>query len=358
MKMVRDEIESEQPRNHVRPGLFNPREWTRWTAWTYLLVAAAAWLAIRFGGDRWWLATLLLFGPRWVLSLPLLVIAPLAIWQDRRQLLVLLLGGVILFGPFMGLCLPLGRVRSAKGAKIRVLTCNVGGGDFDAAAFEKVYQKSGADIVALQECPEDLSAKLFPNWPVLRGDTLTILSRYPLSPGKSLQAMHPPHHWPRFSLLQGIVKTPDGDLAFCTVHLPSPRYGLDTLLDRHTGLNFSRMNLLKEELALRDETSREIGRIVGSLGIPVVIAGDFNMPVESAIYRQAWGDYANAFSNSGFGYGWTEKVELRGLPFGVRIDHILVGKGLIATSCWVDSDVGSDHLPLIAEIGREVAAGR
>ena len=36
--------------------------------------------------------------------------------------------------------------------------------------------------------------------------------------------------------------------------------------------------------------------------------------------------------------------------FGVRIDHVLTGDGWRCRRCWVGPDVGSDHLPLLADL--------
>ena len=45
--------------------------WLRVLVWLYAAMLAAVWLLLDFGGDRWWLATVMLFGPRWVYGLPL-----------------------------------------------------------------------------------------------------------------------------------------------------------------------------------------------------------------------------------------------------------------------------------------------
>jgi vancomycin resistance protein VanJ len=44
-------------------------------AWLYLALVLGLWLVLRTASDRWWPATLLLFGPRWVWLLPLAVLA-------------------------------------------------------------------------------------------------------------------------------------------------------------------------------------------------------------------------------------------------------------------------------------------
>ncbi|MBT1070883.1 endonuclease/exonuclease/phosphatase family protein [Pelotalea chapellei] len=91
--------------------------------------------------------------------------------------------------------------------------------------------------------------------------------------------------------------------------------------------------------------------VVDAFPGPIVVAGDFNTPVESVIYRTVWGDLANAFDKVGRGYGITQRVSVKGFSFGARIDHVLAGKGLVPKVCEVGPDIGSDHLPVIADIG-------
>lgn len=318
---------------------------------TYLVLVLAAWILLYAGGDRWLPATLLLFGPRWLLSLPLVLLVPLSAWCERRQLMVLAVAAVITFGPVMHFCVPF--VRAASESSIRILTCNVGGPGLDTGKLRRLIQESAADIVALQECPREIAASMFPGWSVFQEQSLVIASRFPIAPGQKRQAKHPPHAWPRFSLLQCRIDTPEGELSFCSVHLPSPRYGLSSLLDRRVFLNPYRAKMLNEERELRRKTSREIEGLVRTDSVPVIVAGDFNMPVESAWYRESWADYSNAFSKAGFGYGFTEKIEMRGFQYKVRIDHILTRGRLQAAGCRVGPDVGSDHLPLIADIDRK-----
>ena len=68
---------------------------------------------------------------------------------------------------------------------------------------------------------------------------------------------------------------------------------------------------------------------------PLILAGDFNMPADSTVYRATWGRFNNAFSRSGFGFGHTERPGSFGWLFGVRIDHILSGPHWRPCRCWV-----------------------
>ena len=56
--------------------------------WAYVVGTLVVWVALRACGDRWWLPTLMLFGPRWVYGLPLVVLAPLAFFVWRKLILV------------------------------------------------------------------------------------------------------------------------------------------------------------------------------------------------------------------------------------------------------------------------------
>jgi endonuclease/exonuclease/phosphatase (EEP) superfamily protein YafD len=83
--------------------------------------------------------------------------------------------------------------------------------------------------------------------------------------------------------------------------------------------------------------------------LPVVVAGDFNLPVESAILRNHWRSYDNVFSRCGRGLGYTKFTSL----FGIRIDHVLTSPQWTCTGARVlRSPYGGDHAPLIADLRR------
>ena len=319
-------------------------------SWGYPGLIAVVWMMVSLWGDSLWFATLVLYGPRWLVLLPLVILFPLALINNRWLLIPLIAGGLVAAGPFMGFNVPLHRTETDGVPIARVLTCNINAGNFGRKPLADLIRKTNADIVALQECPRDPGLSLPAGWQSVREGELIIWSRYPLQRGNSLQALHPPHVWPRESMLCCTVQTPKEALSFCTVHLPSPRYGLTTVLDRKTILSFSRRVLLEQETLHRLRISGEIFRAIGALPGPVVIAGDFNMPVDSPMYQDVWAGYENTFSEVGYGYGWTQRARYRGIPVVLRIDHVLVGAGLEASFSGVGPDIGSDHLPLITDI--------
>jgi endonuclease/exonuclease/phosphatase (EEP) superfamily protein YafD len=76
------------------------------------------------------------------------------------------------------------------------------------------------------------------------------------------------------------------------------------------------------------------------------VAGDFNLPADSAIFRDNWSWLQDAFGQAGWGYGYSKYTKY----WGIRIDHVLTGPGWQARSCQVQSDVGSDHLPPFTQL--------
>lgn len=323
--------------------------WLWWTVCCYLVAVLLLWFFMWYAGDRWWPGTLVLFAPRWVVGLPLLVLVPLAVWWHQRSLIILGVISFVVAVPLMGLVVSSSSVPASGGTNLRVLSCNTAKAQV-YGRLSQLIQDTAADIVALQECPRELPVAIPKGWHWVQQGELAILSRFPLVEYRHLTYMHPPHIWPRYAAVLAVVDTPQGRLGFCAVHLPSPRYGLEHLLDRTTGISLARTALLTSEIALRSKTAWELKRLLASVPLPLLVAGDFNMPVESSLYRENFHQLGNAFSSVGLGYGYTEHSVKRGVGLAVRIDHVLMTNEFQPQRCVVGPDVGSDHLPLIADV--------
>ena len=140
------------------------------------------------------------------------------------------------------------------------------------------------------------------------------------------------------------------DIDFFSTHLLSPRDGLGVVLDRQTLLRPSEGPALTADIKQRSQESEDAESWVRRLSTSPILAGDFNMPTDSSIYRRDWAKYRNAFSDAGLGCGYTEWPRIRGFSWGVRIDHILTAGSWRPRRCWVGPDIGSDHLPLVADL--------
>ena len=327
----------------------------------YLFVLLGTWLLLRVGGDRWWFATVMLFGPRWIYGLPLVALAPLACWVRRGRLwLPLTAASVTLLGPLMGLCLPWGRVAAIHSPRLRVLTCNLDGNAFDRARLAALVAEVEPDVVAIQECPADFQPDWSGTWRICRQGELLIASRHPIGQVEPRLHRHPRSSWPSVNSLRLSVETPAGRLVFCNLHLSSPHRGLSTVLDRRTLVQSTRSAALSSQIANRWGQSEDVSAWLEGVPEPVIVAGDFNMPCDSAIYRRFWAEHANAFSQTGLGYGYTKWTPVGGFRYGLRIDHVLAGPGLRPCRAWVGPDIGSDHRPLVADLeqttGEDAAA--
>jgi len=320
------------------------------STWFYIAALMAVWLLMRFGGDRWWFATVLLFGPRWVYGVPLVLLVPAAAVLRRRLLVPLAISTVLLIGPIAGFCLPWNRLLAPSGPAIRVLTCNVKGKCVDNEALEKLIAANRPDIVALQGCWGDVQIRWPAGWHSWREGELMIASPYPLIHRGADHYWQMPGHWPHIDMLLCGVQTPLQEIDFHCVHLNSPHDGIAAVIDRQTVLRPSNSAVLAAEIEQRSQESEDGARCAGNCPATTILAGDFNMPNNSSLYRRDWSGYRNAFSDAGCGFGYTEWRGIRGLSWGMRIDHVLAGSGWRCRSCWVGPDIGSDHLPLFADL--------
>ncbi len=313
-----------------------------------LLYAAAVLglcLLLHLAADRWWPATLLLFVPRWPLLVPLAVLVPAAVLVRRRLLWGLGPVLLLLLFPWMGLCLPRAALPGGgpEGRAVRVLTCNVHRGQLDPEALANLIAVTDPDIVALQGWSRRHDQAVFASgrWHVRQQGQLCLASHYPVRAAGLLDD-------PDFTGVADSaaaryeVEAPGGDVHFVTVHLASPREGLAEM-----GHSWgTRPEGLEANSALRRRQSQKVRQWLGGWEGPLLIAGDFNTPSESTVYRECWSPYTNAFSAAGFGFGPTFFTRRH----SVRIDHVLAGPGWRCRRCWVGPPVGSPHRPVLADL--------
>jgi vancomycin resistance protein VanJ len=315
----------------------------------YLLASVATWLAVRLAGERWWPATLVLLGPRWVIATPLAALVPLATVWHRRSLWVLAAAtGVVLF-PIMGLCLPWRRVLpepSAVGLHLRVLTCNGHGEALDRRALAVLVAAARPDVVAVEEWggrPADppLTTPLGDrDWHVSTAGELRIESRYPLRGPSNVLAGDV---WSGGAAVRYDVLLPAGPVPLFILHLASPHDAIrDAVLRGPTGAGEVQDNDVR-----RRRQALAVGRAAREAGPEAICLGDFNMPSDSESFRKANGGLYDSFGGGGgAGFGWTYRVRWT----AVRIDHVLTGTAWTCRHCWVGPAVGSPHRPLLADL--------
>jgi endonuclease/exonuclease/phosphatase (EEP) superfamily protein YafD len=286
-----------------------------------------------------------LFGPRWVCAVPLLALVPLAALAYRRMLGLVAITGVIILGPILGFEVHFADTRGQ--AALRVMTCNVNQSRFDPALFSELLARAAPDVVALQEARGLPPQIVWPRgWHVSYYDEYLVASRYPVEMGEGLPNPRIPN---KHLVFRYTIERPDGPVQVFNLHLASPRDGLEAVLDRDKGLDTSQVPVLDAMLAERADETRLVSRWIAKFPGPKIVLGDFNTPVESTIYRRNWSWLDNAFSAAGLGFGFTKITEKEGWSYGARIDHVLYTPPWRSVRSWVDRDIGSDHLPLVAE---------
>jgi vancomycin resistance protein VanJ len=313
-------------------------------AYTYLFLVSGLTCLTWAAGDQWWVATAMLFGPRWPIVLPLLALFPLALLCCRRVLPWLAGAGALAIWLFMGWAIPWQRVTGIfappPDLTLRVIAYNCG--ETEKADVIQTIEDLRPDIIALNEwhgsrpIPDSLAQGFY----VGRDGGNVVLSRFPIESIKALESewLKP---WEQRAV-KCFVRTKVGLVQVVCLHLETPRHGMAEV--RHSfwrGAEGMRSNTEKRRLE-----SELASQFADGFSGPSIVAGDLNTPVESRIYQVYWSQWQNAFSQGGFGLGHTKFLRL----YGVRIDHILISPHWRVISARVGPDLGGDHRPVIADL--------
>lgn len=318
----------------------------------YALGVLAFFLVIRYLGDHWWPATILLYAPRWPWLLPLFVLLPLTLRRrDKKWIWLTFFAGAFSLGPLMGLTIPWRRlVPETPGEKLRVLVCNVHRAELNPPALDAYIHQMQPQIVLLQDySPRDAGPAFSgPGWRHYQLGEIFIATRFPLKQVHDLHLERIPapddgdvtHR--SGSAVCFDLETTSGPLHVVGLHLASPHPALRTLRRDHIKAAMR----LEANSTRRWRESEWISNWLATQSGPVVIAGDFNTPAESPIYRRFWWKYPDAFPTAGFGFGYTHFSWLSEL----RIDHLLTGQGITCTGFQTGPDCGTPHRPMVADL--------
>jgi len=315
-----------------------------------LALVVVIWGLLKLAGDRWWPATLLTFGPRWLVLLPLLILIPAALLFQRRALVPLGVAALLGAGPVMGLCLTwsglTGTLLVENLPIVRVVTYNAGEGGANVDRVCDFIGRSHPDVFVVDEwknAADDLLPHLGPSWHAAEHQMIAVFSRFPIRAVERLGPDRFRKPW-RAPALRCELATPAGPIWVVGLHLDTPREGLDAVR-RSPWRAGAGMELMATDRRHESELASELAHLPGCA---VIVAGDFNMPVDSAIYRRYWSGWQNAYSTVGLGYGLTKYTRL----FGARIDHVLANDEWRVLAAQVGSHMGGDHRPLQVDLQR------
>ena len=316
--------------------------------WLYALAMVGVALLIHQLSDVWWPATLVLFAPRWIWALPLLVLVPAALRWRRRLLWVLAATALVWLMPVAGWVPPSPRTLAGTGQapELRVLTYNLGEGHFAPGEIVAWLDDVAPQIAVFQECAQLIEPVrkllLEHGWRVEVQQGSCMVSRYPI---RRVEARDPTAIWKMYGsgiVVRYEVETPGRVVNVINMHLATVRQGLNAIRYRR----WDGVSELESNLEQRDLESMLAHAFAIQSNGPLLVAGDFNMPVESAIYRRHWSDLRNAFSCAGYGFGASKETRWH----GIRIDHVLLGPGWACLHTHVGPHLGGDHRPMVADL--------
>lgn len=234
---------------------------------------------------------------------------------------------------------------SAAGEKIRILTANLYVGNPDPAPFVALLTRTQPDIVVTQETRRRFAeavrgSGLYPfetEGELSLADDKKVFSRYPIREYRQLNDL-PGHKIARHPM-RLVIETPAGPLVVYAIHPDTPR-SREQWLDR---------NAYFEQLATAIRTEAE--------RTPVVLAGDWNMPAYSGFFRAFFAETGYRFARPGLWLPVTRFATrlVRFGYFGSTIDHVAVSPQVRVTDWRRDSDIGSNHLPVIVDLALPAA---
>lgn len=324
-------------------------------AWLVVLAAAAVltlgWLFPDFGDERRlfrglnWLSFMVrTFTPHGGIIL-LLLSLPVVLARAWRPAAALAGLGVLCIVPLLGLGSFPAKAAEGGAPSVKVMTINVMYGRVRDQDLFAELDRHAPDVVVIQEyTPEfhvrvrDALAVRLPHFSIAPRDDafgMAIFSRLPFAGSPELYPALPfgaAAFQPSEPQIRAVVKVDDREVVVQGVHtLPpiSPAY-------------LSEQRRLCRGLAAYAQNERR----------PLVLAGDFNhtpSSVPAAWLRQAGLTDAHAAAGNGRGLTWPASGGLWSIA-GLRLDQILISHGLMARSCHVGGDIGSDHRPVVAQI--------
>jgi endonuclease/exonuclease/phosphatase (EEP) superfamily protein YafD len=318
-----------------------------------------AWALFRLVGERWWVTGAVLYLPMAGFLLPLPVLAALA-WLVRRPYLYGALAAAAVVGVvgLMGFVVPLPHF-GGHGPAVRVMSYNVDSQRKGVDAIVAEVDRFKPDVAAFVEVmASGLEAPLHERYPtVVSSGQILLATRYPVLSTRDPERV--PYYGrqrsPRY--IEHVLDTPLGHVALYVVHPISPREDLGAIRGRHglkeeilSGrlLHPAGAEIVQVNSGLRRKQVEQFSDEASHESIPVIVAGDTNLPVGSEIFASNLSRFQDGFREAGWGFGYTYPNERR---FAwLRLDRILASGELRFVDFSVGDSKSSDHRSIVADL--------
>lgn len=99
----------------------------------------------------------------------------------------------------------------------------------------------------------------------------------------------------------------------------------------------------------RSSQFKSIAALIKTSELPSIVMGDLNTTIWSDSYQALLSDTGLTNASDGFGFMPTWPTSL--FPMMIPIDHCLVSEAFRVVDIRTGKDLGSDHLPLVVELG-------
>ena len=226
---------------------------------------------------------------------------------------------------------------------LSVLTFNVFPDNEQLDTALQTILEYNADIVLLQEARGDITPMLdayeYSYLQVMdAGCEHGIFSRFPLKDSGLVDLAGMKNQRAE------VLLPDDTNIALYNLHLYMP-----------LNENEDQFLLLRYDETRRNQQIQELLDLVASETIPVIVGGDFNMSEYSLIYNDLNAVMRDAYRETNYTFGFTFPAgafeELGDyLPPILRLDYLWTSDDLTPIRAALGTPLGSDHLPLIAEI--------
>jgi endonuclease/exonuclease/phosphatase (EEP) superfamily protein YafD len=222
--------------------------------------------------------------------------------------------------------------------QLRVMSLNVETGNGRSDLVRAAIEQANPDLVFLPEATTawtDALAPLRARYRYGTGDgtqgafSLLLLSQLPVRDIRVVEL--PDHGWPAVTARICPSETAEEKdcIGFVGIHPPPPMFA--------------------DLAATRNGVFRALPEVIAKMPPgPIIVAGDFNCTPWSPFFTDLLA--ATGLHDSALGFGVWPTWNSALLPFGLKIDHVLVADGVIVRNHQVGGDVGSDHFPVIADL--------
>jgi endonuclease/exonuclease/phosphatase (EEP) superfamily protein YafD len=223
--------------------------------------------------------------------------------------------------------------------RIRVMTINVHASSDRYDLVRAEIDRLNPDVIFLPENTDRWAAGLAP-----------LRARYPYFVDGQSPSVFSLFLFSRLPLSEAaIIKLPEpGGFPALVVRVCLDETGKDAACLRLVGIH-PPPPLAGRIAAERYAAFRALPDLIGGKDAErTVLLGDFNCTPWSPLFRDLLA--ATGMRDGARGFDLSPTWASQWLPFGLKIDNILIGKAIGVTNHFVGGDVGSDHFPVVADL--------